>query len=202
MLNKIILFGFLIVGIGLAQEHTLLGSNTSSMGWFGAPSAKITSFNEKTSVLVGARAGYYINHSLIIGGGVYALVTDVPPSDGYSDNSINYDDNLHLMYGGLELGYVINSMEVVHYSFNTLLGIGRVSYNNIDGYDASGSDHHAGESFFVIEPSATVQTNITQFLRFDVGISYRFATGLNYPYLSNNEISGLSGVISLNVGTF
>ena len=200
-LNIIVIF-LLITGSVFAQEKTLLSSNITSTGWFGAPVIKYTSLNEKGSVIVGARGGYIINHALIVGAGMYRLVSNVELSASQNTYPINYDDNLHLMYGGLELGYVINPMELFHYTFNTLLGVGNVSNNNIDGFNENGSDHHTGKSFFVIEPSGAIETNITNYLRLEIGLSYRLSTGLNYTYISNKDLSSFNGFLSLKFGAF
>jgi hypothetical protein len=200
MKDKFILLFFFITGLVFSQEKTLINSNISSSGWFGSPVMKYSSVNKKSSLFLGARGGYIINHSLVVGGGMYGLVSDITSSStsGIANEDAN---NLHLMYGGFELGYIVNSMELIHYSFNTLFGIGRVS-NNLTEYNGNESDHHEGQSFFVIEPKGAVEINITHYLRFEIGVSYRIASGLEYEYLSNNDLSGPNGFLSINIGTF
>ena len=133
---------------------------------------------------------------------MYGLVTDVNSSSVRDESSTEFDDNLHLIYGGFEIGYILNSMEIIHYSFNALFGVGRASYNNLSEYNEGSSDHHAGDSFFVIEPKAAVELNLTNYIRLEVGISYRLSTGLEYNYISNKDISGLNGNISINIWSF
>lgn len=194
-----LLLFFFILSAVFPQEKTLFDSNITSTGWFGSPVLKYTSILNKSSLLIGGRGGYIINHSIVVGGGMYGLVTDVPSKQGDLVNeNIN---NLHLMYGGIELGYIFNPMEIIHYSFNTLLGIGRATDNQGE-FIGDTFEHHRGQNFFVVEPKGAIEMNMTDYLRFEIGISYRIISGLEHQYLLNSDISGINGFLSINIGSF
>ena len=60
----------------LAQEETLI-SGQLEYGGYGGPVVKFTTINNDWEVMVGGRGGWIINHSFVLGGGGYGLVTDV-----------------------------------------------------------------------------------------------------------------------------
>jgi len=71
-----------IAGIARAQEEeTLLGGGFES-GGYGGPVVKFTNVKGEFAVMAGGYGGWLINHSLMLGGGGYGLVThhylDVP----------------------------------------------------------------------------------------------------------------------------
>jgi hypothetical protein len=202
MKRSIVLITMLFTINVFSQENTLINTKISSTGVFGGPIVKYTNIDQNGSVLLGVRGGYIINHSLIVGIGMYGLVSDVMPAVEKIDERISFDDKLRLMYGGIEMGYVFEPLDLLHFSLNTLFGVGNVSYNNTTESDAIGGGHHTGESFFVIEPNAGLELNLTNFMRLETVISYRISTGLKYPYLSNNNISGVGGMLTLKFGQF
>ncbi|RPH38121.1 hypothetical protein EHM92_00845, partial [bacterium] len=71
-----------IAGIARAQEEeTLLGGGFES-GGYGGPVVKFTNVKGEFAVMAGGYGGWLINHSFMLGGGGYGLVThhylDVP----------------------------------------------------------------------------------------------------------------------------
>lgn len=60
-----------------AQEQTLIGSGEIENGGFGGPVVKVTSINGESAVFVGGRGGWIINHTFVLGGAGYGLVTNV-----------------------------------------------------------------------------------------------------------------------------
>ena len=137
-----------------------------------------------------------------------SLIIELPSSITYMTNDIEannyliYDPwgnkpYLNFGYGGLELEYIIQSDNLVHFSVCTLIGAGGVSYrnslwnNNEDGWNNWNSP---GDAFFVFEPAANVELNIISFFRINAGISYRLISGVNFDNLKNSDLGGLSGL--------
>lgn len=200
----VVLILALMIETSLAQEKTLISSGEMSNGGFGAPVIKFSEINDQNSLLIGARGGWIVNHSLVLGAGMYGLASNITV-DATDGNVIDKNaENLHFMYGGIELEYVFSSMEVFHVSVYTLIGLGRLSINNYEnGIDADYYDsHHAGNSFFVAEPAANLLVNVTNYFRVGLGIGYRFTAGANYQTLTDEKISGISGVLTLKFGSF
>ena len=100
-------------------------------------------------------------------------------------------------YGGVELGYVHRPDELVHVALGLLIGGGGVAWRR-DGQ----SDGQVDDAFFVVEPEVDVVLNVTSFLRVAVGVSYRFAQGVELFDLRDADLSGFGGLVVLKFGSF
>jgi hypothetical protein len=76
MKKIVVLLVFVFTFSAFAQETTLINGEIES-GGFGGPVLKVTSINGENAVMIGGRGGWIINHSLVLGGGGYGLVTEV-----------------------------------------------------------------------------------------------------------------------------
>ncbi len=191
-LQFILAFCTLTSASAWAQEETLIGETVEN-GGFGGPVLKVTPINGKTGVLIGGRGGWIINHSFILGGGGYGLVSNIaanapgPGGEPYIDFS----------YGGLELEYIHQWERLVHTSFGLLIGGGEVRNRR-----ANGSNSGNSKGFFTLEPWLNVNLNVTTFFRISPGISYRWVTGANSSAASDSDLSGVSGILLLRFGSF
>jgi hypothetical protein len=178
----------------LAQEATLINGEIES-GGFGGPVLKITTINGENAVMVGGRGGWIINHSLVLGGGGYGMVTDVKAK--VSDSIHQY---IEMGYGGLELEYIASSNDLVHLSIGVLVGGGGIGYkyDNTDGYNSM----HNKNAFFILEPALNANLNVTRFFRVAAGVSYRYVSGLKSAVSTNADLSGPSAVLTLKFGKF
>jgi hypothetical protein len=179
------------------QEQTLVGSGEISHGGFGGPVFKYTQIKGEPAVLIGGRGGWIINHTFVIGGGGYGLVNQIE-ADYLINNKHPF---INFGYGGLELEYIIQSDQVVHFSVYTLIGAGGIMYkeNHWDDW----SDWNSGnDEFFVFEPAVNVEINIISFFRINAGVTYRFISGLYYSELENSDLAGFSGALTLKFGSF
>lgn len=199
------LFLTLLVACSLplfAEEETLLGSTPVDHGGYGALVVKFTSVNNQFGVLVGARGGWIVNHTFAVGFAGYGLVNEVaarvPGPLG--------QPFVNLGYGGLDLEYIANSDELIHYSVHSLIGAGVVGTRGVDWDDLSwdfddhwDSSHHR---FFVIEPGANIDLNVATWFRVSVGASYRFVGGVSSDASTREDLSGPSGMLTLRFGAF
>ena len=178
-----------------AQEQTLIGDGNIENGGFGGPAVKVTSINGETAVLVGGRGGWIINHTFVLGGAGYGLVTNVNAKKTDSVHQF-----IQMGYGGLDLEYIASSNDLVHLSVELLIGGGSIGFKseNEDLFD----NHRTTESFFVLEPSAHANLNVTHFFRIAGGVSYRYVNGLKSSLSTNADLSGLSAVLTLEFGKF
>lgn len=178
----------------LAQEETLI-SGQLEHGGYGGPVVKFTTINDEWEVMVGGRGGWIINHSFVIGGGGYGLVTNVEAE--YIDPG--GDVLLELGYGGGMLEYVGNSNELIHYSVGLLIGAGGVNYirdiTNVRLYADA-------DAFFVLEPETNFMLNVTTYFRAGIGASYRLVSGVDLAGLSDSDIGGLSINMVFKFGDF
>lgn len=170
-------------GRGNGNEETLISGDIES-GGCGGPVVKLSGVNNTFAVFIGGRGGWIINHTFLIGGGGYGLVTDVFVSS----------NKLHMGYGGLWAEYIINSDSLVHFTIGTLIGMGSAHY------DPEGSDQ---QSYFVLEPEANVELNVVQFFRVCAGVSYRLTIGFSgLTGLNDTALNGLSANLFFKFGYF
>jgi len=187
-----------------AQEKTLLGNDELSYGGFGGPVVKYVYVHGEPGVLIGGRGGWIINHSVVIGGGAYGLANDikadVPP---FVDESGNiYNTFINFGYGGLELEYIMQSDQLLHFSVSTLIGGGEVGYRyKLPGADGDGWDSNK-DAFFIFEPSLNTELNVVSFMRVGLGVSYRFISGVNLDDPQNKDLAGPSGILTFKFGNF
>jgi hypothetical protein len=178
-----------------AQEETLINGPIEN-GGFGGPVLKIGSFNGETAILVGGRGGWIVNHSFIIGGGGYGLVSNVKAKvlGPFGERYLNFG------YGGLELEYVSNPDRLINFSFQTLIGAGGLSWR--DDEMKAGLHISDTDTFFIVEPGVNATLNVTPYFRISGGVSYRFISGVQSAASSNPDLSGPSGVLTFRFGKF
>ena len=204
-LIQAILLSGLIFDFSFAQEETLIGNGEVTHGGFGAPVVKYTEIKGEPGLLVGGRGGWIINHTFVIGGGGYGLVNDIEANNYLTYAPWENKPFLNFGYGGLELEYISQSNNLMHFSVYTLVGAGGVSYrnslwdNNEDGWNNWSSP---SDAFFVFEPAANAELNVIDFFRINAGVSYRFISGVNFDNLKTSDLGGLSAVLTLKFGKF
>jgi hypothetical protein len=186
-----------------AQEETLLGDGEIAHGGYGGPEVKFTNINNQLGILVGGRGGWIINHTIVLGGAGYGLANAVdakvmgPLAEPY----------LAFGYGGFTLEWIIKSDKLVHFSVNALFGGGGAGFRqDLDNDNSEDRD----DACLVIEPGATVELNVTNFMRASFGASYRYVNGiesryvdgLKYDATSDESLSGPALSILLRFGKF
>ncbi len=179
------------------QTQTLLRDNME-YGGFGGPVLKLTKIDQDFGLLIGGKGAWIINHTYTIGGGGYALVSDIKAGsimwalDSTGDNYYYYD----MSYGGAIFGYVHRPHELVHVSADVLIGGGSVGYSQRDiGFSLS-------NGFFVVEPELTVMMNVSHNLRAGAGLSYRYVSGVDLSGVSDADLRWLSANLTVKFGHF
>ena len=194
-IHFILIFLLILTVQVVAQDETLLGGNIES-GGYGGPVIKFGKMSGVDAVFFGGQGGWIINHSLVIGGGGYGLTNDIKADISDPDNELF----LNFGYGGFLLEYIINSRKMFHFTCNTLIGAGGVSYKEKNYRDPGSSDD--SDSFFVIEPGANIMLNFHENIRVGIGVSYRYVRGVDYAKLKDSDLSGVTGVITFKFGAF
>jgi hypothetical protein len=189
----------LIAMIGFSQQQTLISGDDVTLGGYFSPVVKFSSVHDDFGVFVGARGGLIINHSFAIGFGGYGLASYVealnrgPLGERY----------MEMGYGGLDMEYIINPGDLVHFSVSTLIGAGGILFNDRSRGSEYWEDRERDvDAFFIAEPAVNVDLNVTTFLKTSLGAGYRFVSGLRSDVSSNAELSGFSVMLSLRVGKF
>jgi hypothetical protein len=182
-----------------AQQKTLLDSDNFSLGGYFSPVVKFSSIHDELGVFVGARAGLILNHTLSVGFGGYGLASYV---DALNRGPLG-ERHMEMGYGGLDIEYIINPNELVHFSVSTLIGGGGVLFNDRSWSSDYWDDHDRNvNAFFIAEPAVNIDLNVTSFLKTSAGASYRFVTGLKSDVSTSSELSGAAFMLSFRVGKF
>jgi len=182
------------------QDQETLFSGDIEHGGFGGPVVMFSQVKGQTGVLVGGRGGWIINHLITLGGGGYGLVNKIPVGPA----SVSGLDSLMLQlgYGGFEAGLIFNSNRLVHVDCHVLIGAGGTGaglWNNPEDFDSYDDN---GDAFFVLEPSLSLILNMTPHFRIGGGVSYRYISGVDSPYVTDSDLSGPSFSVSLKFGRF
>ena len=183
-----------------AQEQTLANEDGEG-GGFGALVLKFTSIKNKGALIIGGRGGWIIDHSLVLGGGAYALQSEVDAPEG----ALPLEGPLDIEFGylGFEIEYIVKPQSPLHYSLYAFIGGGATNYAKDVGPFFK-STEQAGETkfMFVLEPAANAELNIKTWFRLNAGISYRLVLGVTQPGLKNSDFTGLNATLTFKFGTF
>jgi hypothetical protein len=188
------------------QEIQTIFSNPVHLGWWVSPEFSYTQFDGKDVYLAGFSGGVILNHSFSIGFTGYGITNS--QSLDYSEIADTSDLHLFGGYGGLKLEYRIKPMKMINIAFPLLIGGSGMSYMVWDMDNWMNDPHHehiepyAWDSNFVIEPGVMVGINVVKFMRFDAGVSYRYAPGLDLPKTDSNILNGFNATVSLKFGKF
>ena len=183
----------------LAKERTLIGDlEDLEHGGFGGPIVRFTQINGHLGVLTGGRGGWIIDHRFVLGGGGYGLANGIeaeglaPPFQETVGGTVPAVPDLEMGYGGGMLEYIIASDALVHFSVELLVGAG----------GATTADNWKEDAFFVAEPGANLMLNVTDFFRFGAGASYRYVEGLHFGDIGDDDLSGVTAVLTFKFGKF
>lgn len=184
-MKRLLTFAFILATASpaLAQERTLIGAEFES-GGFGAPVIKFSKMGGDFALFVGGRGGWIINHTFVLGAGGYGLANDI-------DLGTTQTRAIELGYGGLEFEYINSSDNLIHFTFYLLVGGGGLSGPAVDE-----------EAVFVFEPAVNGELNVTSYFRFNVGVGYRWVTGVDTSALGSADLSALCADLTFKFGAF
>ncbi len=156
-------------------------------GGFGGPVVKFSQLLDEFAVFAGARGGWIVNHSFVIGGGVYTLVNTV-------DRPGLFEPISKFIYGGFEVEYVAFWSEPVHFTIGTLVGAGRRFRT-----DQPHPDH---DEVFVLEPAVGLEVSAASFLRIVAGVGYRYVSKETSGDIVNEDLRAFLGSLTFKFGNF
>lgn len=188
--------------VPVKQTKTLLGNGTKVRG-FGSLDMRMTKFNNDLGLVMGAHGGIILNNHFVIGLGGYGL-----SSNFVIEESENFDELfLYGGYGGLILGAIFSPKEVIHIYIPVLIGAGGMEVTDRNFLNHFNRPYGFGTylentAFFVVEPGVEIEVNVTRFFKIGLGASYRLVRESDLTLLSNEDLSGFSGGLSLKFGKF
>ncbi|TXB70148.1 hypothetical protein [Phaeodactylibacter luteus] len=202
-----VFFSVLLLSSAQAQEtQTLFNSNNASgkIQVYLTPGWQYTTAAGQGVHNVQLGAGALFNEKLAIGGVFSASLNEFTPDAEPTDNLY-----LDLRYGGVQAIYYHKPGNLLHFAFPLSLGGGEMQADFKGGSDA---DSPFGESyFFFAEAGAQAELNLSSRIKAYTGLTYRFAAGEDYTYLSTNlspvnisaqDISGLGLQLGLRFVLF
>ncbi|KYP13853.1 hypothetical protein [Flavihumibacter sp. CACIAM 22H1] len=203
MLAALLLLTLGSVELRAQQNQTIFkGAGIRKSGGYGALSNKFTRINGTFANINEIYGGWYINRSFLLGvaGAATTNRLNVP-----AGNRIWDGEKMTYQYGqfGLMTEYVVGSTKKVHFAVNLVTGAGfilqydRRDYDHWDEYDGQNPNF-----FFVMEPGAQVELNLTNWMRFSPGVSYRRAFGSDSKGLTDSDLSGVAANITFKFGRF
>jgi hypothetical protein len=200
MYRLIFIIIFFMIADVTGQEQTQL-KDESEKGGFGGPVLKFTNINKQTAIMIGGRGGWILGHSLVLGGGGYAVINEIDAPV----NALPLEGPLDIEFGyiGFELEYIFDPTSIYHFGFYTLIGGGATNFVKDVG-SVTSSNEQAGETafMFVLEPAVNAELNITEWFRLCVGVSYRMTIGVDQERLDNSDFSGVNGNLTFKFGKF
>ncbi|MCB2205864.1 hypothetical protein KQI65_14055 [bacterium] len=212
LLSTLLLISVLSLPATAQQQNTFFGSDVDH-GGYGAATARLTSIKNADALLVGGYGGWLIDHRLMLGAGGYGLVNELRARPE-AEARYSYDGEplyLNMGYGGFIMEYTIAPNDLIHFNVQALIGGGAVHYREhwYVGYEHHSNswdddeDYGPSDIFFVIEPAANVEFNMTSWFRMDIGASYRHVSGIDVlEGMKNEDLRGLSGNLTLKFGAF
>lgn len=209
LLASILLFGsFLSFSQQFMNTHDpreikSLLNKENVLNAFGGADIKVTDIMKERAMIVGGYGGLLINHNYMFGVAGYGIATN-PEFDGFLPDGTEKKLNIHGGYAGLLIGVTILSRELIHLSIPIVLGVGQVQISDEDFFQNSISTDFTIESstFFVGEPAAELEFNITRTFRIAAGASYRLVEASELNNLSDEDLTNWTAMVSFRFGRF
>lgn len=179
-----------------AQENkpeTLLKSkNWGKIGFMASPNIGFTKMDKANVITMNLRSGIIFGDCITIGGFYnFSMNEFVPKSETLPGIYMDYQ-----AFGGF-VEYTFFSNKLLHASFPLLIGGGEVEMDSKD-YDPG-----LGEAnFLVIEPGILCEINLHDYVRLNLGVTYRAVGKMSYRNLDQSAISGISAQVGLKLGLF
>jgi len=189
-----------------AEIKTLFNKKAKVTG-FGSFDLKISETMGTTTLWVGMNGGVTLNNVLMLGLGGYGLTTPVNFMGQIPDQQLDLTGG----YGGLLVGYNLLHDRVLHMTFPILIGAGGLDATNSYTFSPDNDPRVTipangfrvdSSSFFVFEPGAQIELNLTSWFRFGIGGNYRFVQGINIEGVSDDDMRSWVVTSTLKFGNF
>ncbi len=201
-MTRILILVLCVLSI-FAEDNVLLSGDVDHGGWGGFEFG-VSQILDETTMIVGGRGGWTINHTLTIGGAGWGMIPDFE-KEGLIPFNPDSVVSLNMGAGGLLLEYVWGSEKVVHFNVGAMIGWGGIAitekydYEQDDEWDESNS---VGDGFFIAEPHLGLELNMMKFWRINIGARYRYISGIDKFNLEDSDFSGTTGYIQFRFGDF
>jgi len=192
-------FGQMIFN-GDDTQKTLFGKARPS-GAFVGFSVKPALVNGQESIFMGGSAAIALGEKVNLGVIGYGLVSDVGSNQFAMDGTEYF---IEMGYGGFLFEPVFGSNRILHFTAPLILGAGvsALSKNRPWDFDYEYDEYTDPELFLVAEPALNAELNLFRFMRLSAGVGYRFIGETGIFNLTNTNLSGWTGNVTLKLGWF
>lgn len=195
MRRFVCIFMLFLFSTSAAQEIT--SRDEGGKGYFGAPLLKYTVINDQGVLIFGGRGGWYVTPSLIVGGGLYATITEVDAAEGSVPNAPGPLDIKQESFG-FELEYATNP--AAHTFLTFYLFCGGAAHHYVR--DKNREQHGETDFMLLLEPALGVEQSIAAWLHLNLAVSYRIVNGIEQPHLENDDYNGPAITLAIKIGKF
>ncbi|MGV3538792.1 MAG: hypothetical protein ACO1OQ_03220 [Rufibacter sp.] len=186
------------------NEPETLFTGQVKHSFYVAPSLQLTRWQDRSGFMVGGRAAWVLNQKFGVGLAGYGLTS----RNNIGETSQANNTFLQLGYGGVLLEYTPNPSKLLHFTFPLIIGMGGAAYtnyalgNNTSSSGAYSYEVYQTDTFFTIEPGIQAELNMARFMRIGLGLSYRFAEGVNLEKSTDRDMSAPSVALVFKFGKF
>jgi hypothetical protein len=155
----------------------------------------------QSAVMAGLRFGATLDHWFSYGLGGSLLISQM----SFDNILINKSLELEMGYAGLFFEPTIAPKSPFHFSFPVLFGVGSAAFYDPD--DQNFQEHNSfvtidNDIFYIIEPGAELELNMTKHTRLSLGIKYRYISDLSIVNTKEDAFNGLYYGLTLKFGKF
>jgi len=178
-------------------------------GAYIAPVMKFTKLNGQSALIFGAKGGWVINNTFVIGGAFFGHNTDVKQS--WVDPLAGSAPYIKFNCGGVNFEYIFYRYNNISFSAEIFMGGAGLTFQPVD--ESKPSTKIYGGDFLIWEPQLNITYDMNQWFHLSLGLNYRTTSGLEmYPDNPANapgnadfplkELRGASAVISFIFGMY
>jgi hypothetical protein len=190
MKKHALLMALLGMAFGSAQAQTetqtLLGNGKiKSWGILVNPQVQYAEVLGESAFFTQVKAGFVFNHKWVVGAHMGQSLMEIPR---FNDLTLRTED-LEFTQAGIFVEYRLFPHKLVHVSLPVSGGILQTESDS-DNWGPWGFDEEDQEyTNFYFEPGLNIEVNVAQFVKFQIGASYRFNDAINYPKNGNLKIN-------------
>lgn len=189
---------------GIAQDdddgfQTLFEQNgKTSVSGFGGLIMEFSDIDGQFAFSMGGQGAAIFNQSFFIG--FYGQGVVNMPSYTYPQPPLGNDlgQSILFYHGGFYTGFVFYPNKPIHFGLSSKFGWGGISlydnYYNNSYYPPGGSypyQDYQIDMVFVVTPQLEAELNITNWFKINMGLGYRWVTGVDATYDSFNSSTGV-----------
>lgn len=169
--------------------------NLRDYGGFVGTDVRFGDMADGFAAFVGGHAALLLRRQVYLGVAGAGLVNNPKvPSTG---DDATTGPEIDMGYGGFLAGYILPTSQFLELAFDAQIGAGGVTLS-----EKADRDEEDWDAFFLFEPGARAQLNLSRIARIGFGLGYRFVGGVDTPGLTDSDLRGFTGSATVRLGWF